>query len=235
MKKLYTLFAALTISAMAFSQRYDWNISNAEFNALGKLTETTIINGLTIYAASDKAVEIDDKGPKNYDEVGYPYRLKLGGTGAFDKNTGLPTNRVLSFDVEGSGTITVLAMSSSNDADRELAISAGSKDNVLGIAPALGTSLTSTSIEYTGDATTIYLYSKSSGINLYRIIFTPSTSTAVKPPVTANANVVSVEYYNIGGLSLGNKFEVLPGGIYVEITKYDNGTVTSKKIVKRNN
>lgn len=231
MKKLYTLFAALTISAMAFSQSKDWNFSSEEFNALGTIPATTTVNGLTIYSTGNVSVDANNK---TLDDVKYTHRLKLGGAGSFDE-AGIPTSRVLSFDVQGSGTITILSMSSTGSEDRSLAIAAGSKDNVIEIVTALGATLESKSVEYTGDATTIYIYSTKGGINLYRIIFTPSTSTAVKPPVTANANVVSVEYYNIGGLSLGNKFEVLPGGIYVEITKYDNGTVTSKKIVKRNN
>lgn len=234
MKKLYTLFAALTISAMAFSQSYDWNFSNEEFNTLGTIAETTTIDGLTIYSdpANSKAIIIDGS-KKTVEGVDYTHRLKFGGTGGFDKETGQPTGRVLSFDVEGNGTITVVITSGSNGATRELSISAGSKENEVGTITTTD-AVTLETFKYEGGANTIFLYSKSSGLNLYRITFTPATSTSIKPVLT-DANVVSVEYYNIGGLSLGNKFEVLPGGIYVEITKYDNGTVTSKKIVKRNN
>lgn len=232
MKKFYTLFAALTISAIAFSQSKDWNISNEEFNALDTISATTTINGLTIYAAADKIVEIDGN-KKTLDDVSYTHRLKLGGNGNFAED-GSPLSRVLSFDVEGSGTITVLSMSSSGKEDRTLKIAAGTKDNELGEIQSLGASLTSQSVEYKGNAEKIHIYSPKSGVNIYRIMFTPSTSTSVKP-VVSTANVVSVEYFNIGGLSLGNKLDILPGGIYVELTKYDDGSVSSKKIVKRKN
>jgi len=233
MKKFYTLFAALTISAIAFSQSKDWNISNEEFNALGTISATTTINGLTIYAAADKQTVIIDANSKTLDDVSYTHRLKLGGTGKFAED-GSPSSRVLSFDVEGSGTITVLSMSSTGSEDRTLKIAAGTKDNELGEIQSLGASLTSQSVEYKGNAEKIHIYSPFSGVNIYRIMFTPSTSTSVKPVVTT-ANVVSVEYFNIGGLSLGNKLDILPGGIYVELTKYDDGSVSSKKIVKRKN
>ena len=95
MKKLYTLFAALTISAMAFSQSYDWNFSNEEFNTLGTIAETTTIDGLTIYSdpANSKAIIIDGS-KKTVEGVDYTHRLKFGGTGGFDKETGQPTGRV---------------------------------------------------------------------------------------------------------------------------------------------
>ncbi len=51
-------------------------------------------------------------------------------------------------------------------------------------------------------------------------------------PVLDNANVVGVEYYNISGANMGTSLDLLPSGVYIEVTKFDNGTVDTKKVVK---
>jgi hypothetical protein len=81
----------------------------------------------------------------------------------------MPVNRVLAFNVSGNTKITVAAMSSSSSADRVLNIAAGSKEVLIGEFPALGASLTQGVYEYKGEATTIYMFSPSSGVNIYYI------------------------------------------------------------------
>lgn len=148
-----------------------WNISSESFNALGDVTETVTINGLTIYANSDKDVTIDENS-KSLEGMEFTHRLKLGGSGQFDE-TGIPTGRVLSFEVTGSTIITVIGMSSSGSADRELVIAADSMNNEIARFPALGESITKGKYSYVGGATTIYLFSPSSGVNLYYIEAAP--------------------------------------------------------------
>lgn len=107
--------------------------------------------------------------------MNFTSRLKLGGTGAFDAG-GIPVSRVLSFPVTGNTTITVMAMSSSSSADRELVFAAGTKETVVGKFPALGASISKGEYSYTGGPTTIYIFSASSGVNLYYLKATPLTT-----------------------------------------------------------
>ncbi|NQU85168.1 MAG: T9SS type A sorting domain-containing protein [Mariniphaga sp.] len=144
-----------------------WNISSAEFNALGEIAETVTVNGLTIYAHSGKKVTIDENN-KSLDGMDFTHRLKLGGSGDFDE-AGMPLGRVLAFDVEGDSKITVMGMSSSSSSDRVLNIAVGHKDSLLAEFPALGASISKGEYTYTGGPTTIYMYSPSSGVNMYYI------------------------------------------------------------------
>ena len=229
MKKVYMLFAALAFVGVATAQSYDWNISSEAFNALGTFEATQTVDGLTMYAAAGKALQVDANN-KSLEDVDYTHRLKFGGTGAFDAETGEPLNRVLKFDVTGNASITIMCMSSSSSSDRELTVAAGTSTNVIGTAVALGPSLSKTVIQYQGEATSIFLFSPSSGVNVYRIIV-EGVPSSVKP-VLDNTKVIGVEYYNINGVSMGASWHLLPSGLYIEVTKFDNGNVDTKKVMK---
>ena len=245
MKKIYTLlFAVLALAATSSAQLPAWNISDASFlEAVGitgevtsaSIIEVKVVDGLTIYGADGKNVDIETNGKTvTYKDVEYTYthRLKFGGTGAFDSETGAPLSRVLAFDVEGPCDITVMCMSSSSGSDRVLNVAAGSQESLLGEATALGPSLTASTITYTGEeATTIYMWSPSSGVNLYHIIVEEPSPTAINAP-KAEGQVVATEYFNISGVRMGNNFDVLPAGIYLQVKQYANGAVVTDKIVK---
>ncbi len=156
----------------------EWNISNSPYNSLGTVDTTTIVNGLTIWAHSEKAVVIDENG-KELNGMVFTHRLKLGGSGDFDDD-GMPLGRVLSFEVPGNSKITVMGMSSSSSEDRELQIAAGHPDSIFAVFPALGAEISEGIYEYEGDSTTIYLYSSDSGVNIYFLKVEPLT-TSVKP------------------------------------------------------
>ena len=138
-----------------------WNFSNW---TAGDYTSQTTVDGLTIEASSDKKVTIDGS-EKTVDGVSYTQRLKFGGTG--DANY-----RNLHFDVPGNCKITIVgAHASSSGDDRNLKIAAGSFNNVVDdnmkvVAKADPYAYV---YHYTGEATTIYIYSANSGINLYAI------------------------------------------------------------------
>jgi hypothetical protein len=145
------------------------------------------------------------------DGVAYTHRLKIGGTGSFDTD-GKPVSRVIAFEVSGNTTITVAAMSSSSSADRELVIAAGSKTNELGRFPALGASLTKGTYNYTGGPTTIYIWSPSSGVNLYYL-----------KAETTGKSKVKVGYFTIDktqGAGAG------PDPVYTMLSKDPNLAVT---------
>lgn len=163
----------------------EWNISDASFNALGTLTSKTVVNGLTIHASADKSVAIDANN-KSIDGMDFTSRLKLGGSGEFID--GAPTARVLEFEVSGNTKITVAGMSSSSGSDRELKIAAGTMDNIIGTFPALGASIGKQDFEYKGGATKIYVYSPSSGVNIYYMKAAPMV-TAI-PEMKAADNLI---------------------------------------------
>jgi hypothetical protein len=163
----------------------EWNFSSASFNALGSISATKTVDGLTIYAATGVTVDIDANS-KTLDGFTFTNRLKFGGTGSFDAD-GKPVSRVLSFPVTGNTKITVMGMSSSSSADRELTIAAGTKETVVGKFPALGASISKGEYTYTGGATTIYVFSPSSGVNLYYL--KAALVTGLKQPQTSGLSV----------------------------------------------
>ena len=174
----------------------EWNISSADFNALGEISATTTVNDLTIYANSEKTVTIDDNN-KSLDGMDFTSRLKLGGSGQFDES-GLPLGRVLAFDVTGDTKITIMCMSSSSSSDRELVVAVGDKDTELARMPAMGSELTKGEYDYVGGATTIYLFSPSSGVNVYYIKTEPAATTT---PETKEWNISAETFNALGELS----------------------------------
>lgn len=169
------MFTALFLGVIGFTTyAQEWNFSSANFNALATISATKTVDGLTIYAATGAEVVVDANN-KTLDGLNFTSRLKLGGTGAFDAG-GLPVSRVLSFPVTGNTKITVMGMSSSSSADRELVFAAGTKETVVGKFPALGASISKGEYNYTGGPTTIYIFSASSGVNIYYLKAAPLTT-----------------------------------------------------------
>ncbi|MBQ7420895.1 MAG: hypothetical protein IJV27_01920 [Prevotella sp.] len=151
-----------------------WNFSDW---AAGDITETTTIDGLTVAATSSKKVSIDGSN-KTVDGVEYTQRLKFGGTGSAEA-------RYVSFEVPGNTTISlVYAHASSSGDDRTLNIAAGEFGNIISTMTAVAGEVSTGSFNYEGDATTIYIYSANSGINLYAIN-TNATVKEQKPRATA--------------------------------------------------
>lgn len=211
MKKIFTLIAvALLGGAVSVNAQKEWNFSNwtaATFSA------TTTLDGLTVYAAADKAVVIDNS-KKTIDEVSYTQRLKLGGSGGFEKDESQdpvitywdkPTSRVLAFDVIGDCTIyAAFAHASSSGDDRTLVI-AKSDGTEIGTATVSAGQLTSTTIKYTGAATTIFVYSKSSGLNIYALKWTLN-QTGINNITTDAANA-NAPIYNLAGQQVSKDFK----------------------------
>ena len=138
-----------------------WNFSDAAFSSLGTITSTKTVQGLTLCATSDKNMVVDES-TQDIDGISFTHRLKLNGTGD-------ATYRSLKFNVTGDCIIDIYAKSGSSSADRLLNIDKGSFGNTYVQASAYGSAISKATVQYTGGATTIYVYSSSSGINLYGI------------------------------------------------------------------
>ncbi len=133
-------------------------------------SSTTTKDGLTVTASSEKTVAVDANS-KSIDGYTFTKRLKFGGGGS-------STTRYASIEIPGNGTITAYYMSSKSGDARTLNIATGTFNNVVASAPNDGNSIGSITYSYTGnEATTVYVYSAGSGINLYGIVFTAGGST----------------------------------------------------------
>jgi len=208
----------------------EWNFSNASgsFGAVATYAETTSVAGLTIYAASTAVVSIDGSN-KTFEDYTFTHRLKLGGTGAFDEAGTTPVSRVLAFPVSGNTSIKVIATHSSSSGDnRFLYFTAGNKANKLDSLEVTPGSLSSKIVEYTGGATTIYLFSKSSGINLYLI---KATATGVTGIEEVQKETISTEYYNVTGIKTNKNAK----GLILERNTYSDGSVCTIKRLNNKN
>lgn len=162
-----------------------WNISDPDFSDLGTITSETVVRDLHIVANEQNAVVIEANA-KTVGDINFTHRLKLGGTGN-------ATYRHLWFEVNGNCSITVYLTSSSGTGDaRTLNIASGSFNNVISTMSAPVGSVISQTYSYIGEATTIYLYSAASGINLYGIRLEDSSTppepqgiTILQKPSTA--------------------------------------------------
>lgn len=93
-------------------------------------------------------------------------------------------------------------MSSSSSAIRTVYVDAnvnGTKINVATYNDVQGESIESRTINYTGDAGTIYIYSKSGGVNFYDIKYTPGTSSGITNITTEEQADPNAPIYNLAG------------------------------------
>jgi Leucine-rich repeat (LRR) protein len=144
----------------------EWNFSSYSFRSLGLIESQTHINGLSIYANSDKPVTVDES-LVSVNDVFYTHRIKLGGAGSIVANE--PEYRILSFYAPGNTSITVICTSSSDTEDRELLVVNGNNGDTIYTFQAPGGVVSTETFDYTGNGTNVYLMSKSSGINLYSV------------------------------------------------------------------
>ena len=147
----------------------------------GDIAATTIIDNLEVNAASNKKISIDENS-KSIDGYNFTKRLKLGGSGS-------TTERNVHFKVAGNSTITVYGMSGSSGTERTIQINIGDKvvESLVNDGNAIGKVV----YNYTGEETDVYVYSQSSGNNIYGIKVEPYDASA--PTVTAEKTEVDVE------------------------------------------
>lgn len=156
MKKIFTLIATAFVALSVNAQT--WNFSDFEEK---EYDDVTVVNGLTINAASDKKITIEENS-KTVEGVTYTKRLKLGGSGS-------ATSRNIAFTASGAGTLKLISTSSSSGTDRELGVSLDGTE--VGTTPASGSGVEVGTVSISG-AGTVTIYSKSSGVNLYLVEFT---------------------------------------------------------------
>lgn len=215
MKKTLLITAvALFVSVGTFAQK-TWNFSNFE---IATFATSTTVDGLRILAADATQVSIDANAKTN-GSYSFTQRIKLGGAGAWlPENRYMPTTRALVFNVTGPGSISVAPLSSSSSAARRLLLTNGTDSLTSFDAPGSYSEGTNniplTTYQYVGGAATLYLYSVSSGVNIYLLDVTTAVPfSSVKTILTdkgvsfngkdiLNSNNLSLEVYNILGKKL---------------------------------
>lgn len=153
----------------------------------GTYTSPVTADGMTLYASSSKNVEIQDH-KATVAGVYFQKRIKMNGSSSWDGNT--PTGRVCAFNVTGPTKITAILGASSST--RDIYVDEGSRDNRL--AEFLGVTTDGGSYEaiYSGTTpTTIYIYSRSSGIYIFRV-----KAELLPPTLTVDATPM-VFYYQV--------------------------------------
>ncbi|MDD3194668.1 MAG: hypothetical protein PHU68_02565 [Paludibacter sp.] len=201
-------------SVLTVQAQKEWTFDKAPFEAT-TYSQTTTLDGLTVYATEGKTVVIDENNKRN-GEYAFTHRLKFGGSGTIADSENapfLPSERAISFPVTGPTTVKIAALSSSSSTDRTLVMSDGITSLHTFAAPGSYSEGTDNvpleTYQYTGGAGTLYIWSPSSGVNLYMVA--TSTTTGISKVTIdgvsfngreiVNENQVRLEVYNI----LGNK------------------------------
>ena len=139
-------------------------VLNVSDLTVGKIEETQTVNGFTLNATAEKYLEVDANS-KSIDGFSFTQRLKLGGTGS-------TSVRNVAYTATGAATMTVYAISGSSSADRVLALANADGTVESGNAQtALGANISKLTYSIPA-AGTYYLYSQSSGINIYYVSVT---------------------------------------------------------------
>ncbi|MDE5749728.1 MAG: hypothetical protein K2H87_03040, partial [Duncaniella sp.] len=211
----------LAVAAMAFTasaQEKEWNISNWE---AADYTAETTIDGFTIYATEAGKVSVD-ASKKKVDGVQYTMRLKTGGAGSRNEEGVL--SRVLSFDVPSAGTVSFLACSSNSSDNRVCGVTFGEfvgfpvadeEGNVPPTPEAINTldvlagNPVEHTVAYSGEATKVYIFSKTGGINFYDFKFVPGSGESGLAAIAADAE--APVYYNLQGMMVENP----TSGLYI--------------------
>lgn len=142
-----------------------WKADDSDIANLGTLTESVTVRGLTIAASADKTITIDENSKSFTDgntTISFGHRIKMGGSMA-------ETTRHLRFDVTGSCTIEVYGMSANSTTPRPINIAEGTWNNTVSSTEVTGSELNRIVYKHTGGATTIFVGSGNSGVNLYGI------------------------------------------------------------------
>ena len=156
------------------AQNVFWNFSNAEFNSLGTISSTQTVDGLTINATSSGTVMVDASS-QTIDNISFTHRLKLNGTGSANY-------RSLKFNVTGDCTIDIYLKSANSSENRTLRIDFGTFNSNNYQKTSATASIAKSTISYTGEATTVYVYGTVGGVNLYGIRVNYNSSTNPDDP-----------------------------------------------------
>lgn len=164
--KKFLVTAAFCLCCLFASQAQTWDFSKQKTD---NFSTVTTVDGLTFTPALDKVISIET-GKKKYQDsketITFTQRLKLPGTGSLKKGN------YISFTAPANSKITVYGISASSEETRDLAIVAGNTE--LGILTSDGSAIVKTTVTNTTNESTVSIFSKSKGFNIYKIEISPA-------------------------------------------------------------
>lgn len=153
-----------------------WDMASIYTASSGSIASTSTYSGLTVVPKDGTPITVESNSKTFSDGYSGTYRLKTGGASAMSGST--PTNRYMSFSVDGPSKITVWFISGGSS-ERTLTISDGTDDLGFATSSSSNDPKIATGV-YTGASGTIYIYVDAS-INIYKV--------AVEPKATESCNI----------------------------------------------
>ena len=243
MKKLLLIIAATVFSMTVFGQTV-WNVGNDAVNFpvnAGVASGNQVTkNGLTIVAGGTTItnmgqVEANPKtftSPTTSTDYTFINRFKFNGAGySGAANTDavptvmIPTQRYLTIQVSGNSILYFIGASGSGGSSRNLFVTDGTA--LVGKVNFPDTPLSEGTINYTGGATTLYVFCNAA-INLYYITATNAVVTSTTS-VNADKTIVSEKFYDV----LGREIKSDSKGLVIKKLTYRDGTTESIKSYTR--
>lgn len=239
---------ACLISSITIAQNWNfsnWPISPGIGNGDGSANNPAfpvISNGLALTGLSTNVnMGQIEASAKSFGTTNYTNRFKFNGGGYPGAAAGqttpsvsgtdyfTPTQRFISLNVSGNSTISAVAITGSNGSERILFVTDGQKLIGSMVVASDATVINQYTVEYTGDATKLYLFCNAS-INLYELSATNYIPTSLK--TVQSGNVIHTEFFNLTGTLVCTKYADLKPGIYLQKSTFDTGKTTTVKISK---
>lgn len=196
-------------------------------DGLGIHTGTVTNTNMGAITASVKTFTSQSLG-----ELSFANRFQFNGGGYTGSSTAdavptvnMPTQRYLSIAVGGNSTLYCIGITGSNDSDRKIFVTDGT--NLVGTMSFGGRDLMDYTINYTGSATTLYIYCNAA-CNLYYLSATNVVTSSVNQVLAdkgisyngneiVNRNKIAIEIYDV----LGKR--VAASNNNISVTNYDKG------------
>lgn len=199
---------------------------------------TVIVDGLSITAGTSPANmgaitgSVKTFTSQSLGELSFANRFQFNGGGYTGSSTAdavptvnMPTQRYLSIAVGGNSTLYCIGITGSNDSDRKIFVTDGT--NLVGTMSFGGRDLMDYTINYTGSATTLYIYCNAA-CNLYYLSATNVVTSSVNPILAdkgisyngneiVNRDKIAIEIYDV----LGKR--VAASNNNISVTNYDKG------------
>ena len=146
--------------ASSVSTKGEKLILNANDVSTGKIKSSTVVDGIKIVATSKKTVTVD-KSDKDYKNISFTKRIKLGGAGS-------ESARAIALKTAGESKVKIYATSSDTNTSRLIKIIDKNGNDVTSTAKIPGSSLKSVSFRL-DEAGEYYIVSESGGVNIYYV------------------------------------------------------------------
>lgn len=266
MRKTLLFVSLLVTTVLVFQVRAEnkvWNVGNDPVNfpvsaGIGAGPDVSVyVDGLGIHTGTVTNVNMGqvESGSKSFvsstlGNLSFANRFKFNGGGYPQAAVGdnlpsvfTPTQRYLTIAVSGNSTIYAIGITGSNNTDRNLFVTDGEK--LIGTMGFGGKDLMDFTVEYTGPATTLYLYCNAA-INLYYLSATNVVVSSVQNPMAdqgiffngtdlVNHKQLPLTVFDILGKQLVSSSNAnialsnLKQGVYFVKTEGVNGTLKFRK------